>query len=82
MPVAVCIYLSRQYLDLARFPDSWNFGTDIAAKVNDFVTWFVDHVDTVTTGFKNAVSYGLLNPLQNLMANSPWWLITACSLKP
>ena len=80
VPVAICIYLSRQYIDLAQFPDSLNFGTDIAGKVNDFVTWFVDHVDTVTTGFKNAVSYGLLNPLQNLMANSPWWLMAVVLL--
>jgi glycine betaine/proline transport system permease protein len=80
VPVVVCVYLSRQYIDLAAFPDSWNLGTDIASKLNDFVTWFVDHVDTVTTGFKNAVSYGLLNPLQNLMANSPWWLMAVVLL--
>jgi glycine betaine/proline transport system permease protein len=75
IPVVVCIFLSRQYLDLAQFPNSWNIGTDIADKINSFVTWFVDHVDTVTTGFKNAVTYGLLNPLQDLMAESPWWLM-------
>jgi glycine betaine/proline transport system permease protein len=75
VPVVVCVYLSRQYIDLAAFPDSWNIGTDIATRLNDFVNWFVDHVDTVTTGFKNLVTYSLLNPLQNLMANSPWWLM-------
>jgi glycine betaine/proline transport system permease protein len=80
VPVLVAVYFSRQYLNLARFPDSWNVGTDLAAKVNDFVNWFVGHVDTVTTGFKNAVSYGLLNPLQNLMANSPWWLMAVVLL--
>ncbi|MDX6358697.1 MAG: glycine betaine/proline transport system permease protein [Nocardioidaceae bacterium] len=80
VPVVVCIYLSRQYLDLASFPDGWNIGTDIASKLNDFVNWFVDHVDTVTTGFKNLVTYSLLNPLQNLMANSPWWLMAVVLL--
>jgi glycine betaine/proline transport system permease protein len=75
LPVLVCIYLSRTYIDLAQFPDSWNIGSNIASKINTFVNWFVDHVDTVTTGFKNAVSYGLLNPLQDLMAQSPWWLM-------
>lgn len=75
VPVLICIYLSRTYLNLAQFPESWNFGTDIARKVQSFVNWFVDHVDSVTTGFKNAVTYGLLNPLQDLMAQSPWWLM-------
>ncbi len=80
IPVLVCVFLSRQYIDLARFPDSWNIGTDVADKLNSFVNWFVDHVDTVTTGFKNAISYGLLNPLQNLLAESPWWLMAAVLL--
>ena len=80
VPVVVCIYLSRSYLDLALFPDSWNVGTDIATKIQDFTNWLVDHVDTVTNGFKNGVTYSLLNPLQNLMAQSPWWLMAAVLL--
>jgi glycine betaine/proline transport system permease protein len=75
IPVLVCVYLSRQYIDLAQFPESWDFGGDIARKINDFVNWFVNQVDTFTTGFKNLVTYGLLNPLQDLMAQSPWWLM-------
>jgi glycine betaine/proline transport system permease protein len=75
IPVVVCVLLSRQYIDLARFPESWNIGADIAEKINTFVNWFVDKVDSVTTGFKNAVTYGLLNPLQDLLAQSPWWLM-------
>jgi glycine betaine/proline transport system permease protein len=75
IPVVICVFLSRQYIDLAQFPSSWNIGTDVADKINSFVNWFVDHADTVTTGFKNAISYGLLNPLQNLLSESPWWLM-------
>ncbi len=75
IPVIVCVYLSRQYLNLAQFPESWDFGSDIAQKINDFVNWFVNQVDSVTTAFKNLVTYGLLNPLQDLMAQSPWWLM-------
>jgi glycine betaine/proline transport system permease protein len=80
IPVVVCIFLSRQYLDLAQFPSSWDVGGDIASRINDFVNWFVDHVDTVTEGFKNVVTYGLLNPLQNLLAESPWWLMASVLL--
>jgi len=80
VPVLICIYISQQYLDWAKFPDSWNIGTDIADKINTFVNWFVGNVDTVTTWFKNAVTNALLNPLQNLMAQSPWWLMAAVLL--
>jgi glycine betaine/proline transport system permease protein len=75
IPVLVCVFLSRQYLGLAQFPDSWNIGSDVARKVNDFVNWFVDHFQSITNAIKNAVTYGLLNPLQNLFAESPWWLM-------
>jgi glycine betaine/proline transport system permease protein len=78
--VLVCIFLSRQFIDLAQFPSGWNVGTDIATKIQSFTNWFVDHFNTVTNGFKNAVTYSLLNPLQNLMAESPWWLMAAVLL--
>jgi glycine betaine/proline transport system permease protein len=80
VPVVICIFISRQYLDLAKFPESLNIGTDIADKINTFVNWFVGNVDSVTTWFKNAVTNALLNPLQNLMAQSPWWLMAAVLL--
>ena len=80
VPVVVCVFLSRQFLNLAQFPDSWNVGSDIATKLNDFTNWFVDHVDSFTNAFKNAVTYGLLNPLQSLMADSPWWLMAGVLL--
>jgi glycine betaine/proline transport system permease protein len=34
----------------------------------------VNAVDGATNGFKDLVSYGFLNPLQSLLAESPWWL--------
>jgi glycine betaine/proline transport system permease protein len=33
-----------------------------------------DLLDGPANAFKNLVSYGLLNPLQSLLAESPWWL--------
>src|SRR3712207_4086754 len=35
---------------------------------------FADAVDGIAGSFRDLVSYGLLNPLQSLLANSPWWL--------
>jgi glycine betaine/proline transport system permease protein len=75
VPVLVAVVLSRQYLGLARFPESANVGPRIADGVNSFTNAFVDSVDTVTNAFKNAVSYGFLNPLQSLLGETPFWLM-------
>jgi glycine betaine/proline transport system permease protein len=73
--VAVTIYLSRTYLDLATFPSSWNIGNHLIDWINSATNNIVNAVDTYTEAFKNFISYGFLNPLQNLLANSPWWLM-------
>jgi len=75
IPVLVAIYLSRQYIGLAQFPESVNVGPQLADAVNTFTNSFVDSVDTVTNAFKNVISYGLLNPLQSLLGESPFWLM-------
>ncbi|HEX3929794.1 MAG TPA: ABC transporter permease subunit [Nocardioides sp.] len=73
--VAVTIYLSRTYLDLATFPTSWNLGGHLQNGINSLTDNIVSAIDTYTAAFKNFLSYGFLNPLQNLLANSPWWLM-------
>ncbi|MGA8247033.1 MAG: ABC transporter permease subunit [Nocardioides sp.] len=75
IPVLVCVYLSHSYLDLAQFPSAWNVGPHVVDGINTFSNWIVDHFDNATLGFKNAVSYGFLNPLQDLLATTPWWLM-------
>ncbi|MDQ6641791.1 MAG: ABC transporter permease subunit, partial [Actinomycetota bacterium] len=80
VPVAILVYLSRQQILLAQFPtrQEWPFlkyldGTTVTKLVNDFSTWFINHVDTFTLALKNDVTNWVLNPLQDLLANSPWW---------
>jgi glycine betaine/proline transport system permease protein len=75
IPVGIAIWLSRQYLSLAQFPKSWNIGSDLSTKISSFTDSFVNAVDSVTTAFKNVVTYGLLNPLQDLLGQSPFWLM-------
>jgi glycine betaine/proline transport system permease protein len=75
IPVLVCIYLSHSYLDLAQFPSSWNAGPHVANGINSVSNTIVNHVDTFTTAVRNGISYGFLNPLQDLLANTPWWLM-------
>jgi glycine betaine/proline transport system permease protein len=73
--VVVAIYLSRTYLDLATFPTSWNIGGHLTNGINSLTDNIVSAIDTYTEAVRNFISYGFLNPLQNLMANSPWWLM-------
>jgi glycine betaine/proline transport system permease protein len=73
--VLVCIWLSRQYLSLANFPDGATVGSDLAKWINDFTDTFVSAVDGFTNWVKDVISYGLLNPLQDLLGGSPWWLM-------
>jgi glycine betaine/proline transport system permease protein len=71
----ICIYLSRMWLQLAEFPDQPDLGSPLAAGVSAFTDWFVSVVSGFTGAITNLVSNLLLNPLQSLLADSPWWLI-------
>jgi glycine betaine/proline transport system permease protein len=52
----------------------WISGPFLTQKINDFTNWFVDRVDTFTIAFKNDITNWLINPLQDLLSLSPWWL--------
>ena len=73
--VAVAVYLSRTYLDLATFPTGANIGPDLADALGSATDSVVNVIDSATNAFKNALSYGFLNPLQSLLAETPWWLM-------
>jgi glycine betaine/proline transport system permease protein len=73
--VLVAIYLSRIRMGLAEFPERPDLGTPLADGVRSFTDWFVGTFDDATTALKDLVTYGLLNPLQTLLADSPWWLM-------
>src|SRR6185436_16759240 len=55
--------------------DQPDLGTPLAAGVGAFTDWFVSAVSGFTGAITNLVSNLLLNPLQSLLADSPWWLI-------
>ncbi len=69
----VAIYLSRTYVGLAEFP-VYSAGDKVASAVSDAVDWFTDTFGGVTGGIKDALTNGFLNPMQSLLADSPWWL--------
>ena len=72
----VCVWASRQYLDLASFPENPDLGTPFAKAADNVSTFFTDNAATTTNAIKDGLTYGLLNPLQSLLADSPWWLVS------
>ncbi|RZU54074.1 glycine betaine/proline transport system permease protein [Krasilnikovia cinnamomea] len=56
----------------AAFPPGWRLS--FAGGVNALTGWVELHSYDATEALKNAVSAGLLDPLQNLLVTTPWWL--------
>jgi glycine betaine/proline transport system permease protein len=82
VPVAVSVYLSRYRQSFAEFPDvsgtpglKYISGSQLTQWINDFTDWFVRNFDTVTFWIKDHVTAWLIDPLQNLTGDSPWWLM-------
>ena len=71
--VAVAVWYSRYALNAANFPTNGLTGS-VARGANDVADAVIDAIGPVANGFKNFISYGLLNPLQSVLADSPWWL--------
>ena len=82
IPVIVAVVLSRSQLNLAQFPgrEEWPFiapidGQSLSKAINEFSRWVIDRVDIITLNLKDWVTNGVINPFQNLLADSPWWLM-------
>ncbi|SFB17098.1 glycine betaine/proline transport system permease protein [Nocardioides alpinus] len=69
----VAVYLSRLELSLAEFPE-YTIGATVSDAADSAMSSFVDLVGGFAGGFKDAISYGFLNPMQSLLAESPWWV--------
>jgi glycine betaine/proline transport system permease protein len=71
------VIVSRQKLRWAEFPEEWNWGDALADRVNDFSDWFIDTFYDITQALKDFVTNVLLTPLQDLLAESPWFITGA-----
>ncbi|MGQ0573056.1 MAG: ABC transporter permease subunit [Pseudonocardia sp.] len=76
----VCVYLSRTFVWAAEFPSTVEIGSSIAAGVQAASDWVQLHLFTLTTGIKDAFTYGLLDPLEALLAQGPFYLTAAAVL--
>lgn len=71
---AVAIYLSRYVLWFAVWPEELNFGRQVASVANSLEEWITSNLDFITVGFNQWFTVWILNPLEGVLANSPWWL--------
>lgn len=75
--VLVAIWFSRTYVWAAEFPSEVGIGSRIAVITADVTTWVQDVFGGFTYGVRDAVTKGVLNPLEALLTGSPWWLVGA-----
>lgn len=68
------VFISRVIAWAGAFPGSGTLGSNIAKYVDIYVNWFQLHFVTVTNDITNVVSYGLINPMQSLLTQSPWFI--------
>jgi glycine betaine/proline transport system permease protein len=77
------VVLSRTYVWAARFPDggtdtgSPDLGGLIARIAGTGTQWVQDVAAGPTNATKDLVTALLIDPLQALLTDSPWWLVTA-----
>jgi glycine betaine/proline transport system permease protein len=76
LAVLVALWMSRFYSWAAEFPEN-TIATTVAERAQSATTWVTDTFSEPSGWLKDAVSYLLLNPLQDLLAESPWWLAGA-----
>jgi glycine betaine/proline transport system permease protein len=74
---AFAIWLAYTYVWAAEFPSDWDIGSSIAVAASDVTNWVQSNFAPITNGVKDIVTEVLINPLQALLSDSPWWLVAA-----
>lgn len=75
----VALYLSHTQLDWSVFPES-DFGAQLAQRINDWTKVITDSVGGFTQWLNDQVTVVLLNNLEGLLADAPWWLVASTIL--
>lgn len=70
----IAIYLSRYVLAFAIFPEQLIFKEPVAEAANAVSDWITDNLGFLTVTGSEFFTVWVLNPLQDVLANSPWWL--------
>ncbi|CAB4858743.1 MAG: ABC transporter permease subunit [Actinobacteria bacterium] len=73
----VSIFLSRTMLWAAVWPKEINIAPQVARVTNDATAWVLENLTIFTVGFKDFISYSILNPLESQLSASPWYVTVA-----
>jgi glycine betaine/proline transport system permease protein len=73
------VYMSHTRLRWAEFPTS-EWGPWMIRTINDWNEWITDNLRSVTKWINDTVTTWLLNPLNDLLVNSPWFLVATAIL--
>jgi len=64
---------ARSLADPAAFPEAVEIS--LVAPVNDVARWITTNFGEGTAAIKDVVSAGILNPLEGVLTDAPWWLV-------
>ncbi len=70
----VAVMMSRQQLWAAIFPESLNFREPIGDWFDAITEWFTTTFYFLTTSFNEVFTLNILNPIEYLLADAPWYL--------
>jgi glycine betaine/proline transport system permease protein len=70
----VCIVLSRQFAWAAYFPEQIDISKPVSNATSSSIVWITENLEFLTSGLAKVVTVGILNPLEGVLSNSPWFL--------
>jgi glycine betaine/proline transport system permease protein len=77
----VCAYLSYTYVWASTFPPGeLGVGSAITRFADTVTTWSQTNLSVITGGFKDAFTRVVLDNVEALLTQSPWWLTSAAVL--
>ncbi len=74
------VYVSNRYVWANAFPSSPDLGTPIRDQVDRFGEWLRTDLSGLTSSIQTGFTNGFLNPVQSLVAESPWFVTGAAIL--
>jgi glycine betaine/proline transport system permease protein len=76
----VALYLSHSFIWANEFPSQPDLGTPLRNAVDRFGEWLRSDLSQLTSGIQTGFTDHLLNPVQSLLADSPWFVTAAAVL--
>jgi glycine betaine/proline transport system permease protein len=77
LATVISVLLSRTMLWAAVWPKEITIAPQVEKFTNNATAWVLDNLYIFTVGFKDFISYSILNPLESQLSASPWYLTVA-----